>query len=69
MAVPVALMPSLRGTRLDKIFFGSQCGCLSLGRQPYESLETSRYGKIWEKEVWGELESDVFGEQHQVPEP
>lgn len=45
-------MPSLRGARLDKIFFfGSQCSCLSLGRQPSMSLGPSRYNKMWEKEV------------------
>lgn len=70
MLVPVAPMPTLRGARLDKIFFGSECGCLSLGRQPFLcSLGTSKYDRIWEREVRGELESGVFGEQLQVPEP
>lgn len=39
------------GARLDKIFFRSECGCFSLGQQPYVSLGTPRYDKIWEKGV------------------
>lgn len=39
------------GARLDKIFFGSECGCFSLGQQPCVSLRTPRYDKIWEKGV------------------
>lgn len=69
MVSPTVPMPTLRGARLDKIFSGSKCGCLSLEEQPYVSLGTSRYDKLWEKGVLGELELGIYGEQLQVPEP
>lgn len=48
---PTVPMPTLRGARLDKIFSGSKCGCLSLEGQPCMSPGTSRYDKLWEKGV------------------
>lgn len=56
------------GARLDKIFFRSECSCFSLGQQPYMSLGTPRYDKIWEKGV-RRAGVRCIREQLQVPEP